>query len=589
MLHLWSPSGLENRPLTAALRDCRGALWGVAALSAVVNLLMLAGPLYMLQVYDRVLSSRSVPTLVALSIFLVGAYLFQAALDIIRARIVVRAAALLDWHLDTIVHNAVIQLAVRSRTPGDAHQPVRDLDTVRGFLTGSGPTAISDLPWIPIFLFVCYLIHPWLGVASLAGAIILVTLTLMTERASRTLARTAAQDTGTRAAAVEADRRNSESVIAMGMSDALSSRWKRLNTRYLAAIRSSTDVANLYGSIARALRLLLQSAILGLGAYLVIKQELSAGAMIAASIMMGRALAPIDSAIANWRMFVAARQSWRRLTEVLGRLPTDRTTTELPKPVHNFDAEQVIVVAPGATAPIVANVSFRLTAGEAVGIIGPSGAGKTSLVRTLVGIWPPAKGAVRLDGAAINQWDQTLLGRHIGYVAQRVELFNGTISENISRMAAEPDSEAVLEAARDAGAHDMILRLPSGYDTVIGDSGTILSGGQQQRIAFARALYGRPFLVVLDEPASNLDNDGEIALQQAVVNLKARGAIVVLIAHRPNALAHCDKVLMIANGAQQAFGPRDEVLRKVLARPAQAPAAPAGNLKVVGDTTGSER
>jgi ATP-binding cassette subfamily C protein len=576
--------------LTAALRDCRSAFWGVATLSAVVNLLMLAGPIYMLQVYDRVLTSRSVPTLVALTIFLVGAYAFQAALDIVRSRIVVRAAALLDWHLATTVHEAVIQLAGRGRLPSDPQQPIRDLDTVRGFLTSSGPIAIADLPWIPVFLLICYLIHPWIGVASLIGAVILITLTLMTERASRVPARAAMQDTGLRATAAEADRRNSESVIAMGMNEALAARWKRLNNRFLLAVRRSTDITNLYGSIARGLRLLLQSAILGLGAYLVIKQEMSAGAMIAASIMMGRALAPIDTAIANWRLFVAARQAMRRLAEVLTRLPPARAATELPPPVRALQVEQVVVAAPGTTALIVGGVNFGLLAGEALGVVGPSGAGKTSLVRTLVGVWPTANGAIRLDGAAINQWDQSLLGRHIGYVSQRIELFNGTISENISRMALEPNAEAVLEAARDAGAHDMILRLAAGYDTVIGDGGTILSGGQQQRIALARALYGKPFLVVLDEPASNLDNDGELALQQSIAKLKARGAIVVLIAHRPSALATCDKVLFVAEGAQRAFGPRDEVLRKILARPGQAPAAPAANLKIVGDTSGgSER
>jgi ATP-binding cassette subfamily C protein len=591
MAHLWSTTAAtESRQLAAALKDCRGAFWGVALFSAVVNLLMLAGPLYMLQIYDRVLSSRSVPTLVALTIFLVGAYAFQGVLDIVRSRIVVRAASLIDWHLSTTVHDAVVQLAVRSRNPGDAHQPVRDLDTVRTFLTGAGPIAIVDLPWIPVFLAICYLIHPWLGYMSLAGAVILVLLTVLTERASRGPARTAAQDTGTRAAAVEADRRNSESVVAMGMGEAMGQRWSTINMNFLAAIRRSTDVVNLYGSIARGLRLLLQSAILGLGAYLVIRQELTAGAMIAASIMMGRALAPIDAAIINWRAFVAARQSLRRLAEILRRLPLDRKTTELPRPERALDVEQLVVAAPGSTNPIVANVRFHLTAGEALGIIGPSGAGKSSLVRTLVGIWPPAKGSVRLDGAAIDQWDQSLLGPHIGYVSQRVELYNGTISENIARMTVEPKSDAVLLAAQDAGAHDMILRLASGYDTVIGEAGTVLSGGQQQRIALARALYGRPFLLVLDEPGSNLDNEGEAALQQAIKNLKARGAIVVLIAHRPSALANCDKVLFLANGLQQAFGPRDEILRKVLAQPTPQPVAPAANLKVVADAAaGSDR
>jgi ATP-binding cassette subfamily C protein len=574
----------ETRQVAAALQACRGAFWSVAIFSGVVNLLMLAGPLYMLQIYDRVLASRSVPTLVALSIFLVGAYAFQGVLDAIRGRIVVRGAAVLDQHLDTTVHRAVIALAIQSRRPNDAHQPLRDLDSIRAFLTGTGPIAIVDLPWMPFFLFICFLIHPWLGVVSLAGAILLLALTLMTERSTRAPSRTVAQDAGLRTAMVEADRRNSESVVAMGMGEALANRWSKVNDNFLAAVRRSTDVANTYGSLAKVLRLLLQSIILGLGAYLVLRQELTPGAMIAASIMMGRALAPIDAAIANWRAFIAARQSVTRLSDVLERIRSGQTTTDLPKPCRAIDVEHVSVAPPGAQGMILNNVNFRLGAGEALGIIGPSGAGKTSLVRTLVGIWRPVRGAVRLDGAAIDQWNRTSLGKHIGFVSQNVELFDGTISENIARMATQPDAEAVIAAAQAAGAHDMVLRLPSGYDTRIGDGGTALSAGQRQRIALARAVFGSPFLVVLDEPNSNLDNEGEMALQQAIVGLKSRGAIVVLIAHRPQALAACDKVLFVANGAQQAFGPRDEVLQKVLARPQplQAPAV-AANLKVVAE------
>jgi ATP-binding cassette subfamily C protein len=581
----------ESRQVAAALQECRGAFWSVAIFSGVVNLLMLAGPLYMLQIYDRVLASRSVPTLVALSIFLIGAYVFQGLLDAIRGRIVVRGAAVLDQRLDTTVHRAVMTLAIQSRRPSDAHQPLRDLDNIRTFLTGAGPIAIVDLPWIPVFLFICYLIHPWLGIVSLAGAILLLALTWMTERSTRGPSRTVAQDSGLRLAMVEADRRNSESAVAMGMGEALSDRWGKVNDNFLTAVRRSTDVANSYGSVAKVLRLLLQSIILGVGAYLVLRQELTPGAMIAASIMMGRALAPIDAAIANWRAFVAARQSVTRLSDTLERIRPDQATTDLPKPCRALDVEHVAIAAPGGQSAILNNVNFRLTAGEALGIIGPSGAGKTSLVRTLVGVWRPVRGAVRLDGATIDQWSPTALGKHIGFVSQNVELFDGTISENIARMAAEPDAEAVIAAARAAGAHDMILRLPSGYDTRIGDGGTVLSGGQRQRIALARAVFGAPFLVVLDEPNSNLDNEGEQALQQAIVGLKSRGAIVVLIAHRPTALAACDKVLFVANGAQQAFGPRDEVLQKVLARPSpqQAPSA-AANLKVVADAgKGGER
>jgi PrtD family type I secretion system ABC transporter len=582
-----APATSVHPDVAAALRDCRRAFGSVALFSGVVNLLMLAGPLYMLQIYDRVLSSRSVPTLIALTVFLVGAYAFQGALDLIRARVVVRAAALLDQRLALAVHGAVIRLAIAIRHPGEGPQPVRDLDQIRTFLTGAGPIAIVDLPWVPVFLFICFVIHPWLGAAATAGAIALFTMTLLTERASRLPARVAAQDAGMRAVMVDAQRRSGETIMALGMTDSMAQRWAGINNRYITATARLSDIASSYGSASKVMRLLLQSMILGLGAYLVIRQELTAGAMIAASIMMGRALAPIETAIANWRAFVAARQSITRLSEALMRAEPKRVATALPRPVRSLDVEQVTVVAPGGATPIVAGVRFSLKSGDALGIIGPSGAGKTSLVRTLLGVWPAAKGSVRIDGASLDQWQPQALGRHVGFVSQGVELFEGTISENIARMSVAPDADGVLRAARAAGAHDMILRLSSGYDTRIGEGGAVLSGGQRQRIALARALYGDPFLVVLDEPNSNLDNEGEIALRQAIVNLKARGAIVVLIAHRPSVLLACDRILVLANGMQQDFGARDEVLRKVMGQRAvpAAAAAAAGNLKVVSDTT----
>jgi len=568
--------------VTEALKDCRRAFWSVAVFSGGVNLLMLAGPLYMLQIYDRVLSSRSVPTLVALTICLVGAYAFQAALDVIRTRIVVRAATLLDQRLETTVHAAVVRIATRSVNARDALQPVRDLDQIRTFLTGTGPIAVVDLPWMPVFLAICFLLHPWLGFTALAGALILLGLAVLTERASRALSRSLAQQASIRQAMVEADRRNSESIVAMGMADALAKRWAATNKIYLNAIGSSTDVTGTYGSISKVIRIFLQSSMLGIGAFLVIKGEMTAGSMIAASIMMGRALAPIETLIANWRNFIAARQSIRRLSDILGKMGANRTLMELPRPIESIEVEQLAVAPPASQKAIVREVQFRLLAGEALGVIGPSGAGKTSLVRALVGIWPAMRGGIRIDGAMLDQWDPIALGRHIGFVSQEIDLFDGTIAENISRMAPEPDSEAVLAAARAAGAHDMILRMPSGYDTPIGDSGAVLSGGQRQRIALARALYGNPFLLVLDEAGSNLDKDGETALLAAIESAKSRGSIVVMVAHRPSALACCDKVLWLANGAQQAYGPRDETLRKILApSPPTAPAA--ANLKVVRD------
>ena len=572
-------------PLAAALADCRRAFWGVALFSAIVNLLMLAGPIYMLQVYDRVLASRNVPTLIALTVFLVGAYAFQGILDLIRSRIVVRGAALLDQRLGDTVHRSVIALGARGGSAAQAHQPIRDLDQIRAFLTGTGPIAIVDLPWMPFFLAICFLIHPWIGILSLVGAIILMALTIQTERASRGLSKAVNESGGMRTAMAEAGRRNVASVMSMGMIGALATRWAKVNDRHVDAVGRSSDVVNSYGSITKVLRMLMQSAILGLGAYLVIKQEMSAGAMIAASIMMGRALAPIEVAIANWRGFVAARDSIRRLSETLARMPAERGLTDLPKPTGSLSVEGVTVAAPGGKTAILTNVQFRLAAGEVLGVIGPNGSGKSSLSRVLLGIWPAARGSVRLDNAALEQWDPDALGQHLGYMSQMVELFPGTVAENIARMAPEPDSAAVLRAAQAAGAHDMILRLPGGYDSVIGDGGEGLSIGQQQRIAIARALYGDPFLVLLDEPSASLDGEGEAALQNAIKQLKLRRAIVVVVVHRRSALALCDKVLVLLNGQQRDFGPRDEVLRRMSA-PVPAPAA---NLKVVGDPPKEER
>ena len=559
----FAPSTRTHSVLAGAFKDCRKAVWSVVVFSGAMNLLLLVGPLYMLQVYDRVLTSRSVPTLAALSVFLLGAYAVQTALEIIRSRIIVRAAALLDRRLGASVHGSVVQIATLSRDPAHAQQPIRDLDQIRSFMTSGGPAAMADLPWAPVFLVICFLLHPVIGVTALLGALVLLALTVLTEVASRDPMHAFAKHAAERGALVEADRRNSESLIAMGMIDTLAARFVEANNRYLAASGGSSDVVGFYGSISKSTRMVLQSAILGVGAYLVINGEMSAGAMSAASILVGRALAPIDTAIANWRGLVSARQSVARLSDSLARLGERREVTALPKPTQNLSVEGLIVTVPGTPTILARDINFQLGAGEALGVIGPSGAGKTSLVRALVGIWKPLRGAIRLDGAALDQWDRESLGQHIGFMSQQVELFDGTVAQNIARMAVSPDGAAVVEAARLAGAHDMILQLPSGYDTPIGESGASLSAGQRQRIALARALFGDPFLLVLDEPNSNLDAVGEGSLQNALVSAKARGAVVIVIAHRPSVLAMCDKLLILSNGMQQAFGPRDELLKKV--------------------------
>ncbi len=573
--------------VAAALADARRAFISVALFSAVVNLLMLTGPLYMLQVYDRVLPSRSVPTLLALSAFLVVAYAFQGMLDLVRARLVVRTAALLDHHLGGEVHEAVVRLSIAKRDGGDAHSPIRDLDQVRAFLTSSGPIAIVDLPWLPVFLLVCYLIHPWIGVVATIGALVLFVTTLVTERTARGPVRAAALETSARQAVIEATRRNSKSATAMGMSRALAKRWSATNGRYQRAIQSATDVVTTHTTSTRTFRLLLQSILLGVGAYLVVQNELMPGAMIAASVMMSRAMAPLETAIANWRGFVGARDSAHRLSALLKRLNMSASVTQLPPPAKNLEVGHISLAPAGADKPVLNNIHFSLNAGDALGIIGPSGSGKTSLLRVLVGIWPPLRGTVRLDGATYDQWERDQIGRHIGYMAQTAELFDGSIAENIARMDATPDNAAVLRAAEAAGLHDLIVRLPSGYDTPIGDDGHKLSAGQRQRVALARALYGDPFLVALDEPNANLDSEGEAALEQAVQSVKQRGGIVIVVAHRPTALAGCDQVLVVGNGTQLALGPRDDILNKVVRRAAARPAR-APDLRVVAEQSGSE-
>jgi PrtD family type I secretion system ABC transporter len=568
--------------IAAAFKDCRRVLCSVALFSAMVNLLMLAGPLYMLQVYDRVLASHSVPTLIALSVLLGGALVLQALMDLIRNRMVTRSAGYLDHHLGAVTHMAVIRLAAVGRQGNEAHDPVRELDQVRSFLTGQGPVAIVDLPWIPVFLLICGLIHPWLGIIALVGGILLASVTLLTEWASRAPSREGNRCARLRSLTLEADRRNAETTNAMGMQAALSRRWLALNAAYFHVVERAADVVGLYGCLSRTMRLMLQSAALGVGAYLVIQHELMPGAMIAASITMARALAPIETAIANWRGFVAARDSVGRLTRALAALGADPPRTSLPRPRATLAAENLTIVPPQGKAATVGNVNFTITAGEVLGIIGPSGSGKTSLARGLVGVWRAAQGAVRIDGAALEQWPPDVLGPELGYLAQSVDLFDGTISENIARMAERFDDAAVVAAAQAADAHDMILRLPDGYDTRIGQAGAILSGGQRQRVALARALYGNPFLLVLDEPNAHLDGEGEVALLQAIEDIKARGGIVVLIAHRAGMLSACDKLLVLRDGAQYAFGRPEEILGRVTR---QSAVAATTRLKVVGSVS----
>jgi ATP-binding cassette subfamily C protein PrsD len=564
-------SGVRRSELGEALRACRTAFIGVGVMSCMINLLYLTGSLFMLEVYDRVLPSRSVPTLVGLIILAGGLYAAQGILDLIRGRILGRVGTSLDEALNARVFDIVVRLPLTAGGRNEGLQPLRDLDNVRGFLGGMGPGAFFDLPWLPFYLAICFAFHVLIGVTALVGAIILVTLTVMTEFLSRTPARQALGLAARRNDLAAASRRNAEVLVAMGMSGRLTRRWSEANQNYLDGNQRASDVSSGLGAAAKVMRMMLQSAVLAVGAYLVIHQEATAGIIIAGSILSARALAPVDLAIAHWKSFMAARQSWARLNRLLESMPARATPTLLQNPSNRLSVEAVSMMAPGDQRVIVQDVTFALSAGSGLGIIGPSGSGKSSLVRALVGVWQPARGKVRIDGAALDQWSSDVLGRHLGYLPQDVELFAGSVAQNISRFDPEATSDSIIMAAKEAGVHEMIIKMREGYDTQVGEQGTALSAGQAQRVALARALYGNPFLIVLDEPNSNLDTEGDEALTRAIRGARERGAIVVVVAHRPIGIEAVDQLLVLRDGRMQAFGQKETVLGQVLQQRVAAP------------------
>ncbi|MBB4000312.1 type I secretion system permease/ATPase [Aureimonas pseudogalii] len=571
----------SSSELSAALRSCRGAFIGVGAMSGMLNVLALTGSFYMLQVYDRVIPSRSVSTLIGLSIIVGFLFVFQGVLDALRMRVLSWSAAVVDERVGRRVFDISSQLPLKMRASGDGSQAQRDLDQIRGYLSSVGPTAFFDMPWMPLYLGICFLFHFWIGMLATVGALVLCALTFLTERLTVGPAKEASKAAVERNILSEASRRNAEVLQAMGFAGRVANRWETANARLLGSQRRVGNVAGSLGSASKICRMILQSAILALGAWLVIHGEASGGIMIASSIMMSRALAPVELAIGSWKGFVGARQSWSRLNRLMAAMPERSETLTLPAPKAKLTVEAVSVAPPGEQRLSVTDATFELTAGQALGVIGPSASGKSSLARALVGVWPTLRGKVRLDGAPLDRWSPEALGPHIGYLPQDIELFAGTISENIGRFEESPDASAIIAAAQAAGVHEMILRLSDGYETQVGESGTVLSAGQRQRIALARALYRDPFLVVLDEPNSNLDAEGEAALTEAILSIRARGGIAVVVAHRPSALSGVDHVLAMANGRVQAFGPKEEVLGKVLQRPAVA-----GGLRVMPSLEG---
>ncbi|MEQ8934778.1 MAG: type I secretion system permease/ATPase [Amphiplicatus sp.] len=548
-----------------ALYAARRHALEAAGFSFFVNLLMLTGPLYMLQIYDRVLSSRSYETLAVITLLTVMLFAAMALLDFVRGALLSRSASEFERRLKRLTFDFSIEATRRTSTVGD--QPLRDLRQIRQFVAGPALTAVFDAPWTPLFLLIVFMMHWLLGVVALVGLIVLLVMAVINERQSRAANASAQSLTGEADRVALASIRNASAVDAMGMRGALRSRWSALSEAADDQVLQATDVIGGMTAASKAFRLFLQSAILGTGAYLAINDVVSPGAMIAASIISGRALAPVEVVTGQWRGFAMALSAYKRLKTYIGSAGEERERTALPAPSGALAIEKLYCQPGGAKRPVLKNLSFGLAAGEALGVIGPSAAGKSTLARAIVGVENIASGEIRLDGASLAQWSRDALGAHVGFMPQEVELFAGTAAQNIARFTENPPHEAIIAAAMAAGAHEMILGFPDGYDSEIGDRGQHLSAGQRQRLGLARALYGDPVLVVLDEPNSNLDADGETALGDAVKSLKARGATTVIVAHRQSAVAFVDKLLVLADGEIRAFGPRDEILAKIAPKP----------------------
>ena len=565
------PSNAEHsRELTAARRGNRGLIWAVFLFSLFTNALMLTGPLYMLQVYDRVLGSRSEETLLALSLLVAFLFLMMGLLDYARGRVASRIGARFQDGLDERVFRATLARAGRT---GQPQTGLSDLEAIQRLLSSPVFLAIFDLPWTPLFLLAVFVFHPWLGWLALGGGVVLILITLINQSRSAEPLRDATR------AAMLADRAASrlqseaELVQSLGMQTRALDRWRALRSAALGDGIAAADRVGGYTTLTKTLRLFLQSAMLGLGAYLVLQGELTAGAMIAGSILMGRALAPIELAIGQWQVVARARDGWQRLQALLSEERPEPARLPLPRPRAMLEVNQLSVVPPGATQATLRGVSFRVQPGQAVGVIGPSGAGKSTLAKALTGVWRPAGGQIRLDAATLDQYDPDTLGQLIGYLPQTVTLFDGTLAQNIARLEASPDPDMVVNAARRAAADDLIRRQPQGYDTQMSAEGGRLSGGQIQRVGLARALYGDPVLLVLDEPNSNLDNEGTEALNRAIRDMKAAGNAVLIMAHRPAAIRECEMLLVLDGGGARMFGPRDEVLARVLQNADQVVAA----------------
>jgi len=563
----------KRTDLETVLHACRSSFFSVGLFSMFINLLMLVPAFYMLQVYDRVVTSGSVPTLVMLTLVMLLFMTTMGALEWVRSRIMVRVSTRIDTLLGSRLYDASFKQALYTGGMQANAQPLNDLTGLRQFLTGNGLFAFFDAPWVPIYIAIMFMFHPWFGIVAILSVIVLSTLAVVNEKVTSKMLAEANKENMAATQFTNKNLRNAEVVESMGMLGRIKDRWQEKNRKVLALQGIASDRAGILTSMSKTTRLIVQSLVLGLGAYLAVQQEISPGLMIAGSILLGRALAPIDQMIGVWKQFVSARSQYQRLNDILAKVAEEPERMSLPAPKGALSAENVMVAPPGTKTPVVKGVSFQVAPGDMVGVIGPSAAGKSTLARAILGIWPTLGGKMRLDGADIFNWKRDELGPHIGYLPQDIELFEGSISENIARFG-EVDSKAVVKAAQMAGVHEMILRLPEGYDTVIGATGGALSGGQRQRIGLARAIYGNPKLVVLDEPNSNLDDQGEAALAVALQNLQEMGATVFIITHRASVLSQVQKLMVMREGVLAMFGPRDQVLAELnKASRAAAPAA----------------
>ncbi|WP_191602256.1 type I secretion system permease/ATPase [Marinomonas algicola] len=561
-----SKTNVKN-DLKGALTASKRGFLAAGFFSLFINLLMLTSPFYMLQVYDRVVASRSLETLYFLTMIMVLMFTIMGTLTWVRSLILVRVSNQMDQKLSTRVYSAMFELGVRSPNQRTS-QPLSDLTTLRQFMTGNGLFAFFDAPWMPIYIGVMFLFHPAFGWFAICAAIILVIVAILNEKSTKKLLTEANGENVKAQSLATGNLRNSEVLHAMGMLPNIMGRWHKQHQTFLEKQTHASDKAGIYANLSKVLRMIFQSLILGMGAYFVVINEMSPGMMIAGSILMGRALAPVDLIIGSWSGFNNARTSYGRLSEILEAIPANERNMQLPTPTGNITVENLFVVPPGSKAPAIKGINLDIPTGDLVGVVGPSAAGKSTLARAMLGIWPASNGAVRIDGAEIQHYNRDELGPHIGYLPQDIELFSGTVSENIARFS-EVDADKVVLAAKKAGVHELILRLPNAYDTVIGTDSGALSGGQRQRIGLARALYGSPKVVILDEPNSNLDEHGERALAQTLQILKAQKTTTFVISHRTSILRSIDKLLVMREGQVQFFGPRDEVMKKLALQKAE--------------------